>query len=491
MMNPHLHYTLVSRSGANKLLRRRRLLTAETLSAAIFFADLAVIIAISVVSGIGYHALFRNEIGDILSFLQIGALAASIFIISNLFRGEYKLANFLAFQLHFRRSFQLWNVTFVCLLAVGFLTKVSVIFSRGWMVLFYASGIVTVLALRYVLVHAIRLASHNGLISTKRIFLVGTGRKIQEFIRRYEPWTLGIQIVGCRFLTPAPKDSSSAARVQILKHDLDAAIQSARYLEPEAIFILAAWSDAELIDRCVETLLTLPAEIHLGPEQVLHNFSNVQLAKLGPMSSLQLTPLPLSRLNILEKRAVDLIFSAVGLVLCTPILLLIALAIKLDSPGPVFFLQRRYGFNQEPFRIIKFRTMQALEDGPRIPQATRDDPRITRVGRFLRRWNLDEVPQLFNVLKGDMSLVGPRPHALSHNHEFERKISLYARRHNVKPGITGWAQVHGFRGETDTDHKMHKRVEYDLHYIDNWSLAFDFSILIRTVFSPSAYRNAY
>jgi lipopolysaccharide/colanic/teichoic acid biosynthesis glycosyltransferase len=135
--------------------------------------------------------------------------------------------------------------------------------------------------------------------------------------------------------------------------------------------------------------------------------------------------------------------------------------------------------------------MRALEDGSVVPQATRDDPRVTRIGRWLRRWNLDEIPQLFNVLKGDMSLVGPRPHALSHNHEYERKISLYARRHNVKPGITGWAQIHGLRGETDTDHKMHKRVEYDLYYIDNWSLAFDLSILIRTALSPAAYRNAY
>jgi Undecaprenyl-phosphate glucose phosphotransferase len=490
-MNPHLNPTLVSRSGADKLLRRRRVLTAETLSAAIFIADLAVIIAISVVSGIGYHALAHNEIGEIRSFLQIGALTASIFIISNLFRGEYKLANFLAFKPHFRRSVRLWNVTFVCLLALGFLAKVSVVFSRGWIVLFYASGILTVLALRYVLVHAVRLASHSGLISTKRIFLIGTGRKIQEFIRHYEPWTLGIQIVGCRFLTPAPRDSSSAARVEILKHDLESAIESARHLEPEAIFILAAWSDAELIDKCVETLLSLPAEIHLGPEKVLYNFSNVQLAKLGPLTSLQLTPLPLSRLNVFEKRAIDLVFSAIGLILFTPMLLLIAALIKLDSRGPVFFLQRRYGFNQEPFRIIKFRTMRALEDGSVVPQATRDDPRVTRIGRWLRRWNLDEIPQLFNVLKGDMSLVGPRPHALSHNHEYERKISLYARRHNVKPGITGWAQIHGLRGETDTDHKMHKRVEYDLYYIDNWSLAFDLSILIRTALSPAAYRNAY
>src|SRR5207253_5773503 len=138
-----------------------------------------------------------------------------------------------------------------------------------------------------------------------------------------------------------------------------------------------------------------------------------------------------------------------------------------DSRGPVLFMQRRYGFNQQPFRIIKFRTTTTLDDGEVIRQARPDDLRITRVGRWLRRWNIDELPQLLNVLKGDMSLVGPRPHALSHDRDYEQRISLYARRHNVRPGITGWAQVNGLRGETDTDDKMRRRVGYDRYYLDN------------------------
>jgi len=157
----------------------------------------------------------------------------------------------------------------------------------------------------------------------------------------------------------------------------------------------------------------------------------------------------------------------------------------------VLFLQRRFGFNQKPFRIIKFRSMRICEDGPDIRQASKDDPRVTRVGRWLRRWNIDEVPQLLNVIKGEMSLVGPRPHALSHDREYERRISSYARRHNVKPGITGWAQIHGLRGETDTDDKMRARVEHDLYYIDNWSVWLDLQIVIRTVISRASYRNAY
>jgi exopolysaccharide biosynthesis polyprenyl glycosylphosphotransferase len=204
-----------------------------------------------------------------------------------------------------------------------------------------------------------------------------------------------------------------------------------------------------------------------------------------------LTRLPLSRFEVVQKRLLDLVCAALGLIALTPLLIVVALLIKLDSPGPIFFVQRRYGFNQQPFRIIKFRTMRTLDDDAAIAQATRDDPRLTRIGRWLRRWNIDEIPQLFNVLTGDMSLVGPRPHALSHDHEFERRISLYARRHNVKPGITGWAQINGFRGEIDNEEKLRKRIEHDLYYIDNWSLWLDLKIIARTLLSAKAYRNAY
>ncbi|HJY18159.1 MAG TPA: exopolysaccharide biosynthesis polyprenyl glycosylphosphotransferase, partial [Xanthobacteraceae bacterium] len=245
------------------------------------------------------------------------------------------------------------------------------------------------------------------------------------------------------------------------------------------------------IDRCAKTFLALPVEIHLGPEQILHKFDEVELAKVGPLASLQLTRMPLSRAEVVQKRVFDLVFASLALIALTPLLVAVAILIKLDSPGPIFFVQRRYGFNQQPFRIIKFRTMGVSEDGAIVTQTTRDDPRLTRIGRWLRRWNVDEIPQLFNVLTGDMSLVGPRPHALSHDHDYERRISLYARRHNVKPGITGWAQINGYRGEIDSDDKIRKRVEYDLFYIDNWSLWLDLKIIARTLLSPEAYRNAY
>jgi exopolysaccharide biosynthesis polyprenyl glycosylphosphotransferase len=258
----------------------------------------------------------------------------------------------------------------------------------------------------------------------------------------------------------------------------------------DGVFIAVPWSDRAIIERCVDAFMTVPVSINLAPEQVLDRFENPRIIRTGSISSLELAPPALTTPQIVTKRVFDFLVAATLLVLLAPLFGAIALLIKIDSPGPVFFLQRRHGFNQQPFRILKFRTMSCLDDGDQVRQARRDDPRITRVGAWLRRCNLDELPQLVNVLCGQMSLVGPRPHALAHDREFEHRIALYARRHNVKPGITGWAQVHGLRGETDTDDKMARRVALDLWYIDNWTVWLDIIIMLRTVSTGKAYRNA-
>ncbi len=490
-MNTHQNYTLASRPQTSRALRGWAVLSRGTFSGAIFLADIALIVAMSCLTGVVYHLVAYGNPGLISSFVQIGLLAASIFAISNLFRREYRLPNFFSFKPHARRTIQLWNVTLISLLMLGFLAQITVEYSRAWTLLFYTSTLAALIVERYFVVRITALARSAGLLSAQRIFLIGTGANVGAFVNRYEPWTLGINIVGCRFLTPVVATAPVEQRRAILDRDLAEAVASVRSLAPDAIFFLLPWSATETIDRCAETFLTLPVEIHLGPEQVLYKFEEAKLSTLGPVASLQLTRRPLTRSENIQKRAFDLVFAAAGLLLATPLLVLVAALIKLDSPGPIFFLQRRYGFNQQPFRIIKFRTMRTLDDGAVVRQATVDDPRLTRVGRWLRRWNIDEIPQLFNVLTGDMSLVGPRPHALSHDREYEQRISRYGRRHNVKPGIAGWAQIHGYRGETDTDEKMRKRVEYDLFYIDNWSLWLDLKIMARTVLSRAAYQNAF
>jgi putative colanic acid biosynthesis UDP-glucose lipid carrier transferase len=172
-------------------------------------------------------------------------------------------------------------------------------------------------------------------------------------------------------------------------------------------------------------------------------------------------------------------------------MLLIAVGVKLSSPGPVLFKQQRYGLDGRRIRVWKFRTMRCCEDGDSVRQATLNDTRVTRFGAFLRRTSLDELPQFINVLAGDMSVVGPRPHAVAHNEQYRRKIQGYMLRHKVKPGITGWAQVNGWRGETDSLHKMEKRIEHDLWYIRNWSLLLDLRLVVWTVLSGFGGRNAY
>lgn len=489
LMNVHQNYTLASRPQTGQVLRAWAVLSRGTFSSAIFLTDVALIVAMSCLTGVVYHRIVFGYPGNISSFVQVGLLAASIFTISNLFRREYRLPNFFNFKPHGRRTIQLWNVTLICLLMLGFLTKMSVDYSRGWIVLFYVSTLAALIVQRYVIVRVTALARSAGLLSAQRIFLIGTGEHVGAFINRYEPWTLGVNIVGCRFLTPVAASASAEIHRATLDRDLAEAVASVRSLAPDAVFVLLPWSATATIERCAEAFLALPVEIHLGPEQILYKFDEAKLSTLGPVASLQLTRRALTRFEIIQKRLFDLVLAAATLILATPLLILVAILIKLDSPGPIFFVQRRYGFNQQPFRIIKFRTMCTTDEGRR--QATRDDPRLTRIGGWLRRRNIDELPQLFNVLTGDMSLVGPRPHPLPLDEEFQRRISLYARRHNVKPGITGWAQIHGHRGETDTVEKMRARIEYDLSYIDNWSLWLDLKIIARTVLSRTAYQNAY
>jgi len=218
------------------------------------------------------------------------------------------------------------------------------------------------------------------------------------------------------------------------------------------------------------------------------------MAHLGRATTIQVLRPPLSDFELTVKRAFDICVAGLGVIALSPLLLVVSAAIRLDSRGPVLFRQNRHGYNNETIPVVKFRTMTTMEDGETAStytQAKGNDARITRLGRILRRTNIDELPQLFNVLRGEMSIVGPRPHPIALNTRFRDRIAPFSRRHNVKPGLTGWAQVHGFRGETDTIEKMRLRVEHDLYYIENWSFTLDVKIVLMTLFSKSAYQNAY
>jgi Undecaprenyl-phosphate glucose phosphotransferase len=452
--------------------------------------DAAVILLVSVCSGILYHRFALGITGNIGDFVQIGVLAAFIYIIPAVYMSQYAATNYFELRHHPAQIGRLWTLAFACLITIGFLAKSSVAYSRGWMILFFLIGLPALMFAHMLLAHALAAGSQAGLIAGRRLFLIGLAPDIRDFLERQRPWSLGLDIVGIATLT-RPATFSNEADAKEFDEALKAAVNRARGLDLDGIFLAAHWSDQELINRCVEAFVTVPTPIHLTPNELFDRFGKVAIVQVGPMVSLHLLQAPHSMTAIVIKRALDIVASATALIMLSPLLLAVAAIIKLDSKGPVFFVQRRHGFNQKQFRIFKFRTMTTLDDGAVIQQAKKNDARFTRIGGFMRRTNIDELPQLINVLLGDMSLVGPRPHALAHDQAWGRTVSLYARRHNVKPGITGWAQVNGYRGIVDTDDRLRGRIACDLYYIDNWSVWLDIKILFATVFGREAYRNAH
>jgi len=245
------------------------------------------------------------------------------------------------------------------------------------------------------------------------------------------------------------------------------------------------------ITMLINALRDSTASIYFVPHLFVFDLMQARVDAVNGIPVIAMRESPYSGFNAVLKRASDLVMSSLFLLLTLPTLLLIALAVKMSSPGPVLFRQYRYGLGGERITVYKFRTMFVQENDGLPSQATKNDKRVTRVGAFLRRTSLDELPQLFNVLGGSMSIVGPRPHAVAHNEQYRKLIDGYMIRHKARPGITGWAQVNGFRGETQTIEKMQRRIEYDLEYLRHWSLSLDLWIVVRTVIALWRDRNAY
>ncbi|HYD98058.1 MAG TPA: undecaprenyl-phosphate glucose phosphotransferase [Alphaproteobacteria bacterium] len=272
----------------------------------------------------------------------------------------------------------------------------------------------------------------------------------------------------------------------------DDLIRQVRRNRIDRIVVTLPWAAEARLRAMLTKLSNVPVEIELCPDPGAHGLDDPMLSLCEGLPLLRVNRNPHTDWAGVAKRAEDIVLAAAALFALAPLMVLIALAIRLDSPGPVLFRQRRYGHNNQVIEVFKFRSMthRPAEESD-VPQARRDDPRVTRVGAVLRRWSLDELPQVFNVLRGEMSVVGPRPHAVPHNLKYARLIETYEGRHNVKPGITGWAQVNGLRGETDTVEKMSRRVEHDLYYIRHWSLWLDLKIVLRTAVAVLRRDNAY
>lgn len=328
-----------------------------------------------------------------------------------------------------------------------------------------ASGIVLG-GLRAGLAALITRLMRNGRLQLEQVGLVGRSDDIAAFVTRERVWRLGLQPIMA--FSPSPSDTDGLARF------------IARCVQAGGTRILFV-SATEELDR--QTLGNLCKRYSIDADFVPLPFDPAGLDRIAER--------PLGFTGAVVKRMLDLVAALFLTLMLAPLLVLIGLAIRLESPGPVLFRQERVGFNGRSFMIYKFRSMRVMESGHAMRQARKDDDRITRVGRFLRASSLDELPQLFNVLRGTMSLIGPRPHAISHDTEMERLIASYAHRNRLKPGISGWAQVNGYRGDTSTREKIEGRVAHDLYYIENWSVVFDLYIALLTVFSHKTRQNAY
>jgi Undecaprenyl-phosphate glucose phosphotransferase len=257
------------------------------------------------------------------------------------------------------------------------------------------------------------------------------------------------------------------------------------------ILLALPWSDIGRLEFIRDQIKTLPVAARLLPDMRVRSLTNYASSARQRILAIEIQRAPLSGLECFVKRTMDICIAALALIFFSPVMALTAIAIKLDGPGPVIFRQTRKGFNGGKFVMFKFRTMMVQENGPIVAQAAREDPRVTSIGRLLRSSSIDELPQLLNVLMGDMSLIGPRPHALAHDKYFENIVGDYAFRHHVKPGITGWAQCNGARGATPSTELISERVKLDLWYINNWSVLLDIQILIKTFFEVLRKRNAY
>jgi putative colanic acid biosynthesis UDP-glucose lipid carrier transferase len=337
--------------------------------------------------------------------------------------------------------------------------------------------------------HCAERLTKYGSFATRRHVIIGADGVGAELARRIQRGAGPDQFMGF-FDFRSPERLPDAARPHFAGHCRQLAT-FVREHTIHAIHIALPLSNAPRIEELLRELRDTTASVYFVPNVLAFDPIQPHCADINGMAVVSICDTPFHGMNGIRKRVMDLLLGAGALLFAWPLMLLLALLVKLSSPGPVLFKQRRYGLNGEEILVYKFRTMTVCEDSERISQAVRCDARVTPIGRLLRRRSLDELPQIFNVLAGQMSFVGPRPHAVAHNEQYRRLISGYMIRHKIRPGITGWAQINGHRGETDTLEKMRGRVECDLEYLKNWSVWLDLKIISKTALMVFGDRNAY
>ncbi len=466
------------KTGASAAASPRFYVSYKNIEVIAGLVDILIIALSSVLGGILYQYLWAGHNTGVEVSLGVGLAEGLLYAYVANSRGLYRLPVLLAPSRYLGRIFLTWAVVglFVSIFLV-FLREDAVM-SRGAII---ASGLIQIsllLLARWLAEKTSRSLMAKGSLPGRRVVTIGEPSELLRLSTGVLFRYFGMNEVERVSLSVAKGPSSDDIIV-----DLDRALQEARERRVDEFVVALRWSSKELLETVRERLRASPLPAHLLPDFTIRSvLGRRALSTNGQSLTLELQRAPLTPVERALKRSLDIICSAIGILLLSPLFVFIAILIKLDSKGPVIFKQRRNGFNSRQFVIFKFRSMTVQEDGATITQARRNDRRVTRVGQYLRQSSMDELPQLFNVLKGDMSLVGPRPHALAHDNEYKVLIAKYAFRHHVKPGMTGWAQVNGLRGETGRLEQMIDRVKLDLWYVNHWSIALDINILLRTCF---------
>ena len=446
--------------------------------------------------GMAIYALYVGHSAPLLPLYGLVSAVASVSAVLLIgLLGGYRISHL---RMRFRQTSALIGAMLgaVALLALLlFLARMQGVFSRVWLVSWFALGTSILFVCRVVLSAQLRSWARNGIME-RRAVLVGGGTATETLIRNLESQRdSDIRICGIfddRDDSRSPPLVAGYPKLGTIRQ----LVSFARIARIDMLIVTLPLSAEQRIQTLLHDLWVLPLDIRLSAQNSDLRFRPRSYSYVGQVPFIDVADRPLADWDLIAKRAFDLVFASLALVLASPIMLATAIAIRLDSPGPIFFRQKRHGFNNETIEVTKFRSLRHEHSDPQARSiVTKNDARVTRVGRFIRRSSIDELPQLLDVLTGKLSLVGPRPHAIyaksSMNEAFVEIVDGYFGRHRVKPGITGWAQVKGWRGEIDDPAKLRKRFEHDLHYIENWSILFDLYILAMTPISLVRSEGAY
>ena len=477
----------------DEMAPRARMISPEVVAGVTKLIDFSLMLAAGAASFAFYLVAVINDPDGLDRYALSTLLAATLFVIGfQRIRGyDFKMFSYLRWQA--TRIALIWLGAVSALLLLAFLSKTSVAYSRGWMLSWTAMTLGLLLLHRSILYLAIARWKRQGRLE-RRVVIVGAGEPGEQLVAKLQRLRdESVAILGI-FDDRKTRVAPRIGDFEVLG-TTDELLTFARRVPIDEVIVALPLNAEQRLRMLFTKLGRLPIDLRLSVEPIADAFPVRGVSHLGDVPMLEIVDRPLKHWSAVTKWFEDTILGSLLLLLLAPAMALIALAIKLDSRGPVFFAQERFGFNNQVIRVLKFRTMYVDRGDPTGAQRTvRNDPRVTRVGRFLRSVSLDELPQLLNVARGEMSLVGPRPHAITMragDRLYHDAIEDYLNRHRVKPGITGWAQVNGLRGEIDTLDKARQRVTYDLDYIEGWSIWLDLKILLMSFRILIARENAY